>query len=72
MRPSVLRFHLPPIVAAQMRAKLFKTPCGVYRLHTIFRENLERAAEGRQLGRTKTIERAYDRFAAVHPMPRVL
>ena len=60
------------IIATGIGNELLKTPRGVYRLHNIFRESLERAVEKRQFDKAKLIDSSYRRFMAAHPMPRVL
>lgn len=62
---------LPPIIAAQMGAELLRTAGGVHRLHRMFRETLEFAARRGRLERARTIEQAYQRFVASHPVPGV-
>jgi hypothetical protein len=64
--------HVPLIVATELAANLLKTNRGVYRIHMMFKDNLAIAVERKQLPKIKSIEQAYKRFAAAHPMPRVL
>jgi hypothetical protein len=64
--------NVPDIVAAEMASELLQTPRGVYRLHCMFREALERAWESGHALKAKRIERAYADFCRSHPMPRVL
>lgn len=63
---------VPEIVAAEIGFDLVETPRGLYRLHSIFLAELEKAAQKRQHERTRRIDRVYRRFRATYPMPRVL
>ena len=61
---------IPDIVAAEMGFDLLKTQKGIYRLHCIFLECLERAKLAGQKSKARQIDRIYTQFRATYPMPR--
>ncbi|MBL8449301.1 MAG: hypothetical protein E6Q99_04825 [Elusimicrobia bacterium] len=64
--------HIPEVVAAELAHELIRTPRGVFRLHNLFREAIERAEYGCSRERVRRLERLYKDFSRRFPQPRVL
>lgn len=71
---DVIREHesLPDIVAAELGCELLKTPAGVFRLHRMFLDVLEKAKLTGHAERARQVDRVYAAFRAAHPLPRLL
>ncbi len=64
--------HVPEVVAAEMAQELVRSPRGVYRLHLLFLDAIERAEYRCSRERVRRLEGLYQDFCRRFPKPRVL
>ena len=64
--------HIPDVVAAELAYELIRTPHGIYQLHNLFLEAIERAEYNGSRDKVRRVEAMYRDFARRFPKPRVL
>lgn len=64
--------HIPEVVAAEMAFELIRTPRGLYQLHNLFLEAIERAEYTGKREHVRRFEQLYQEFSQRYPKPRVL
>jgi hypothetical protein len=64
--------HLPSVVAAELGDKLIASAKGIYRIHEMHRDLIEKAARTGHLEREKELRTIYAAFTRKYPMPRHL
>lgn len=64
--------HVPEVVAAELAYELVRTPRGIFCLHNLFLDAIERPEYENGRERVRRLERLYRDFATRFPKPRVL
>lgn len=61
--------HLPTAIAAELGESLLATPQGVFRLHEMIVENMQRALERGDYAHVQDLEATYRHLQRSHPLP---
>ena len=64
--------QIPMIVATELGNQLIGDLRGIYQLHVMHRELIERAAESGLLGEEQRLRKSYVAFSRKYPVPRQL
>jgi len=64
--------HLPSVVAAELGDKLIASAKGIYQIHEMHRDLIEKVARTGHLEREKELRTIYAAFTRKYPMPRHL